>query len=176
MNTEQSKPVSHIRAGLMISAAIILLSVVMSLFSGNGDPNGGWISYLIIIIGVSFFVQQYGKARQFQPGFGELFSYGFKTTTIIALCFVVYLLVLSQVAPQLKEAAMEATRQQLETSKNLSESDVDQALKLADRFFWILLIGTSLFFFVFIGAIGALLGAAITKKGQQPPIEQNFSE
>lgn len=174
-NMEETKPISHIKAGLIISFAIILLSVFMS-FLGGGDPKGGWISYIIIIVGITFFVQHYGKSMAYRMSFGELFSYGFKTTTIIALVFVLYLIILSFFAPQLKDTVMEATRTQLETQKSLTDSDIDQAMKLTDKFFWVVLIGTSLFFFVFIGAIGSLIGAAITKKNPQNPFEQNTSE
>lgn len=174
-NIEPSKSISHIKAGLILSSAIILLSVLIA-FTGGGDPKGGWISYLIIIVGITFFVQHHGKSMDYRLSFGELFSYGFKTTTIITLVFVLYLVALSFMAPQLKENVMEATRVQLEAQKSLSDSDIDQAMQLTDRYFWVVLIGTSLFFFVFIGAIGSLIGAAITKKTPANPFEQNTAE
>ncbi|HYO21964.1 MAG TPA: hypothetical protein VER36_06135, partial [Flavisolibacter sp.] len=61
---EETKPVSHIVAGLIISLAVILFSVVMQFATGSqAGPGAGWITYLIIIAGLVIFIQRYGKAK-----------------------------------------------------------------------------------------------------------------
>jgi hypothetical protein len=170
---EEKKPVSHIVAGLLISLAVIVFSVVMTFVAGGGaDPRGGWISYLIIIIGLVIFIQRYGKAKNNQVTFGELFSYGFKATTMIILLFVIFLLILSYIKPEIKQGVLEATRMEFEKQKNITDKEIDTMMEMTNKYFWIVLIGTSMFFFALIGAIGSLIGAAITKKQPKDPFEQ----
>jgi hypothetical protein len=170
---EEKKPISHLVAGLLIALAIILFSVILT-FTGGGssDPKGGWISYLIIIIGLTIFINLYGKAKNNQVSFGELFSYGFKATTMIVLLFVIFLLILSFVMPEIKQKVLEATRLEMEKQKGITEAEIDTMIKTVNKYFWVILIGTSMFFFVLIGAIGSLIGAAITKKEPKNPFEQ----
>lgn len=170
---EEKKPISHIAAGLLISAAVILYSVVMNFTAGgSSDPKGGWVSYLIIIIGLLVFINLYAKAKNYQVTFGDLFSYGFKATTMIVLLSVVFMIVLSFVMPEIKTKVMEATRLEMEKQKNITDAEIDSMIQSVNKFFWVILIGTSMFFFVLIGAIGSLIGAAVTKKLPKNPFEQ----
>jgi hypothetical protein len=65
--------------------------------------------------------------------------------------------------PEFKEKAMEEARKGME-NKNLSDEQIDKAFEFTRRFFTVLLIGGTLVYYLFIGAIAALIGAAITKK------------
>ena len=169
---EEKKPMSHIVAGLLIALAVILFSTIMTVAGGaNGGPNGGWVSYIIIILGIVFFVQRYGKAINYQATFGDYFSYGFKASMIVVLLFVVFLTVLSFVMPEIKEKVMEATRLELEKQKNVTDSDINNVLQMTNKYFWVIMIGTSVFFFCLIGAVGSLIGAAVTKKLPKNPFE-----
>jgi len=169
---EEGKPISHIVAGLLIALIVVVLSIVIGLVGGGGiGPSGGWISFLIIIIGLIFFIQHFGKTKNNEVSFGALFSYGFKATTMIVLLNVVYLLILSFAAPELKQQGLEATRQGLEQQKLTSE-EMNKMMEMTNKYFWIILIGTSMFLIAVFGAIGSLLGAAITKKPTKNPFGQ----
>lgn len=170
---EEKKPISHIVAGLLIALGVILFSVIMNFASGNsGDPRGGWISYLIIIVGLIIFIQRYGKFKNHEVTFGELFSYGFKATTMIVLLFVIFLMILAFAMPDIKQNVLDATRLELEKQKGMNDDEIETMMEMTNKYFWVVLIGTSVFFFVLIGTIGSLIGAAITKKGPKNPFEQ----
>ena len=164
---------SPIVAGLLISLAVILFSVIMT-FAGNGsqNPSGGWISYVIIIGGLVFFINQYGKAINYQATFGEYFSYGFKPTTMVVLLFVIFLFILALAMPQIKQQVVEATRLELEKQKKATDKEIETMVEMTNNYFWVILIGTAVFFFVLIGCIGSLIGAAVTKKEPKNPFEQ----
>jgi hypothetical protein len=168
---EEKKQVNPLIAGVFISLFIIVISTAMSIIAKT-DPVGGWISYLIIIIGLVFFINRYGDARNNQVTFGELFSYGFKATTMIVLIFVLFLFILSFVTPEMKQKVLEATQLELEKQKNISDDQIKTMTDGINKYFWVVLIGTTMFLFVLIGCIGSLLGAAITKKQPKNPFEQ----
>jgi TRAP-type mannitol/chloroaromatic compound transport system permease large subunit len=168
----EGKPISHITAGLIIAAAIIILSVVMSIAGAGNDPGGGSISYIVMILGLVLFIRQHGKATDYTQSFGELFSYGFKATTMVILIFVVFLIAMSYIQPELKQKVMEATRLELEKRKNFTDTEIDRMMDMTSRYFWIVLIGTSMFFLALVGAVGSLIGAAVTKKRSNNPFEQ----
>ncbi|MDB5205635.1 MAG: hypothetical protein JWR72_710 [Flavisolibacter sp.] len=168
---EEKKQVNPLIAGVIISLIIIVFSITLSL-TGGGDPKGGWISYLIIIGGLVFFIKRYGDAKNNKVTFGELFSYGFKATTMIVLLFVAFLFVLSFVTPELKQKVLEATQLEMEKQKNVTDEQIRTITDGINKYFWVFLIGSTMFVFVLIGCIGSLLGAAITRKQPKNPFEQ----
>lgn len=171
---ENKKPISHVVAGLVIAGIVIAISMVMMLISKNaaGKPGSGWITYVVIIGGLIFFINQYGKANDYQTSFGNLFSYGFKATTVYTVLFVGFLILFSVLFPDFKLSAMEAARTQMETQKGITEDQMEKSLEMVNKYFWVFAIGGTMVGFVIIGAIGSLIGAAITKKRPQNPFEQ----
>ena len=166
---------SPLVAGLLIAIAVILFSAIMTFSSGGGNPSGGWISYVIIIAGLIFFINRYGNAINYEATFGQYFSYGFKATTMIVLLSVIFLLSLAFLMPEMKQQVVDATRLELEKQKNVTEKEIDTMMEMTNKYFWVILIGTSVFFFVLIGCVGSLLGAAITKKEPKNPFGQTTS-
>jgi len=171
---ESTKPISHIVAGLIIAGIVIVLSMVMMMVAKGaaGSPGSGWITYLVIIGGLVFFINQYGKWHNYHTSFGDLFSYGFKATTVYTVLFVGFLILFSLIFPDFKSNAMEAARMQMETQKGINEDQIEKSLQIADKYFWVLAIGGTMLGFVVIGAIGSLIGAAVTKKRPHNPFEQ----
>ena len=169
----EKKPMSPIVAGLLIAVMVIVFSAIMTFSSGaGGSPSGGWISYLIIIAGLIFFINRHGSAINYEASFGQYFSYGFKATTMIVLLWVVFLMILAFSMPEMKQQVVDATRLELEKQKNVTEKEIDTMMEMTNKYFWVILIGTTVFFFVLIGCIGSLIGAAITKKQPKNPFEQ----
>lgn len=171
---ETKKPISHVVAGLLIAGLVIVLSLATMLFSKEAatKPGSGWISYLIIAGGLVFFITQYGKANNYQTSFGDLFSYGFKATAVYTLLFVGFLILVAALFPDFKTNAMEAARTQMETQKGVNEDQIEKGMQMMEKYFWAFAIGGTTLGFVIIGAIGSLIGAAVTKKRPQNPFEQ----
>ncbi|MFL5741156.1 MAG: DUF4199 domain-containing protein [Flavisolibacter sp.] len=170
---EQKKPISHITAGLLIAAILIVFSIIMSVFNGStARPGSGWVNYLVIIAGLILFIYLYGNARNNEVGFGDLFSYGFKATAMMTLVFVIFLVIVSFTFPELKEKALEAARSEMERQGKLNDSDIDKGMNIVQKYFWVFLIGGSMLGFIIIGAIGSLIGAAVTPKRPHNPLDQ----
>lgn len=169
---EQKKPISHVIAGLLIAAIVIVLSMAMMMFAKQkASPGGGWLTYLIIIGGLILFTNMYAKAHNNSLSFGDLFSYGFKTTAVYTVIFIGFLILFSVIFPDFKNNAIDAMRTELENQKGYNEDQAEKGIALMQKYFWVFAIGGTMLGFVIVGAIGSLLGAAIAKKNPQNPFE-----
>ena len=165
------KPISPLIAGLLI-AGVIILFAVLSVVTGSSTTGGlGFLQYLLVIIALIFLISMYAKAHNNTKTFGELFGYGFKTTTIYTLVFLVFLGIYLASTPEIKEKSLEAAREEME-KQGRKESEIEQGMAIADKFFWIAVIGGTMFFLVLVGTVGSLIGAAIPKKNAIQPIDQ----
>lgn len=170
---ETRKPISHITAGLLIAGIVIVLSMVTMLFTHNaGNPGSGLFNYIIIIGGLIFFVNLYGKSNNYQLGFGDLFSYGFKATAVYTILFIGFLVLFALIFPDFKATQIEIARTAMENQKGVSEEQAEQGMQMMNKYFWVFAIGGTTLMFVIIGAIGSLLGAMVTKKSPHNPFEQ----
>jgi len=169
---EQKKPITHIAAGLIIAALIILFAITINFLGLTQEKGLGAIQYLIIIGGLVFFIYQHGKAHGYSKGFGDLFAFGFKTTAVFTAIYVVFIVLFFLLFPDIKEKTLEMAREKMGENSKLSESDIDKSVEMARKFFWVGVVGGSMLVFIIIGAIGSLLGAAITKKRPNTSIDQ----
>ncbi|HVK97472.1 MAG TPA: DUF4199 domain-containing protein [Flavisolibacter sp.] len=168
---EETKTTSHIKAGLMISAVIIVLSLVLSVLGAGGTIGRGFHAFLIIGAGLVYFINRYAKDNNFNKSFGELFTYGFKTTSIFTLVFILFVIAFSIMDPDTKKQFLDLTRTELER-KNMTDSEIDTYMSFLDKYYLIVMAGGTLLSYIVIGAIGSLLGAAITKKNPPNPMDQ----
>lgn len=164
---------THVVAGLLIAGLVIVLSLVMMLFAkSTSSPGSGWLTYLVIIGGLIFCINAYAKAKENFVTFGELFSFGFKSTAVYTVIFIGFLILVSLLFPDFKTSAIEAVRTEMENQKNYNEDQAEQAIAMMEKYFWVFAIGGTMLGFVIVGAIGSLLGAAIAKKRPVNPFEQ----
>ncbi len=171
---EERKPLSHTLVGLTIAVLLIIISMITMLVAGNtAKPGSGLITYAIIIIGLIVFINLYGKSKNNNVVFGDLFSYGFKATAVYTVIFIGFLILFSLLYPDFKANAVEATRTQLETQRGITGQQAEQSMAVMEKYFWVLAIGGTTLFFVIVGAIGSLIGAAITKKNPQTLFHQS---
>jgi predicted membrane protein len=169
---EQKKPITHTTAGLLIAALIIIYAIITQFLGLTQQKGLSLLQYVIIIGGLIFFVNQYGKANNYTKSFGDLFAFGFKSTAVFTSIYIIFIIIFFLVFPDIKEKALETARQQMEQNGKLNDADVDRAVEMARKFFWVGVVGGSLLFFIIIGAIGSLIGAGITKKRPNNPFDQ----
>lgn len=170
---ESKKPISTIVAGLILAFALIVMSSIFSLAGDSTSrPGGGWISYLIIIGGLILFIHLYAKSQNNYVSFGDLFSYGFKTTAMMTLVFLIFIVILAIAFPEMKEKALEAARDEMEGQRRMSDSDIETGMELMEKYFWVFMAGATMLGFLIVGCIGSLIGAAITKKNPKNPMHQ----
>lgn len=166
---EPKKPISHLVAGLIIAGLLIIFTCVVY-FAGLQNSALNWLQYAIIIGGLIIFINLYGKAMNNQVSFGNLFSYGFKTTAFLALIIIAFFVIFFIAFPDIKEKGLEMARQKMEEQGKMTQDQIDQGMQMAHKMFWAFTIGGIMLAYAIIGAIGSLIGAAVTKK---QPINPN---
>lgn len=169
---EEKKPISHIVAGLIIAAILVVYSILIQFLDLSQNQAMGWISYVILLGGLILFVNLYGKAKDHQVTFGNLFSYGFKATAIVTLIMVLFIIIFFMAFPEFKDKIVEAAREGMEKQGKMTDDQIDQGLAMFERNFILFSAGGALFMYLILGAIGSLIGAAITKKQPRSPFEQ----
>ena len=169
---EEKKPISHFVAGLIIAAILIVYSILIQFMGLSQNQSMGWITYIILVGGLILFVNLYGKAKNNQVTFGNLFSYGFKATAIITLIMVLFIVIFFMSFPEYKEKIVEGMREGMEKQGKMSDEQIDDFLEKFKNNFLLISAGGVLFMYLVVGAISSLIGAAITKKQPRSPFDQ----
>jgi uncharacterized membrane protein YciS (DUF1049 family) len=160
----QKKPISNIIAGLILCAILIIYSIFLN-FTGLQTNQGlSWLTYLIFVAGVIYFVIAFGKANDSNVTFGNLFAYGFKVTAVVAIIFIVFEIVFNLIFPEFRDKIYEMMRQKFEEQGKLTDDQINTALDMTKKFFMVGLIAGSALFFSIFGVIAGLIGAAVAKK------------
>jgi hypothetical protein len=171
---QENKAITHVTAGIIIGAVLILLSC-LTIYLTKGDNSNSalqWLNYIIMIAGLIIFINLYGKSRDYRETFGNLFSYGFKTTAVFTLLLLAFVVLFNIIFPDFKEKGFEMARQKMEEEGKLSDTQIDQGIQMVKKYFWAFAIGGTILANLIVGAIGSLIGAAITKKRPYNPLDQ----
>lgn len=168
---EPKKPISHFIAATVIAAVLIVYTLLLQFTGLWKNQAMAWISYVFIVGGLIIFINQYGNALNNQVTFGNLFSYGFKTTAFLVLIMIAFTIILFLIFPEIKEKMVEIARQRME-DRNTPEDQINTAIETWQKMFWVFTIGGLILVYAIVGAIGSLIGAAVTKKKPVNPLDQ----
>ena len=167
----EKKVNSPVTIGLIISLILILISLAIY-FTGMYTET--WIQYLtgcLLLGSIIWAVVNHGKERNNTASFGNLFAFGFKVTAIVTVLVILYSVLSTYIFPDAKEKVMEIARQQAFKNANGNESAIEQGLAWYEKNFTLMMVITVLFWYLVIGVIGSLIGAAVTKKRPSTPFE-----
>ena len=129
-----------------------------------------WVQWLTLgiywaaIIGVCI---SFSKEMNGEVTFGQIFSHGFKTASIVTLISIASFIITYFIMPEIKEKSLEIAREEMAKDPKMTEEIINQSIQWTEKFFLVFGIVGSLFGFALTGAIGALIGAAVSKKN--PP-------
>ena len=161
----EKKPISTIVVGAIICLLMIIYTLILNLNNLQGNSQLSWISYIIVIAGICFFVVKYGKDRLGKVTFGNLFAYGFKSTAALIIFFIVFIIIFYLLFPEYKQQMLDIVKEKaMEKATAENRENIEKGVDMFSKFFWVGLIAGSMFSFALLGAIGSLIGAAVTKK------------
>ena len=160
---------SHVSKGLIIGLVLVVLAIA-AYFSGQQNATWNkWAGNIILIAGVIWACISYGKQMNNHVTFGNVFAHGFKTTVVATLISLVFSIIFLLLFPEMKEQGIELARQELEGQGKMSDEQIDTALEITRNYFWPIMIGGILLGSLFMGVVGSLIGAALTKKTPSSP-------
>jgi hypothetical protein len=154
--------------GIVIALILIVLALVTYFLNLETTSALQWLGYIIFIAGVIWSVNLYGKQINHVSTFGNYFAHGFKVAAVVTVIMLLYVIIFIYLFPDMKEKGIEAARKKLEAKGNMSQDQISQALEFTRKFFMVIAIAGTLFFYLVVGAIASLIGAGITKRNSVP--------
>jgi amino acid transporter len=170
----KKKPTSPAVKGLIISVFLILFSVATTVFSVERNTYLGLVPLIIMVVGIVWACISYSKDMYGNVTFGNIFVHGFKTSALVAGMMTLFILLLFNVImPEAFDRVMDEARKQMEKGNNMSEDQRNQGMAMARKVALITIpLGTA-FVYLAGGAICSLIGAAVSKKTDNPvPFDQ----
>ena len=161
----EKKPITTKTAGIILFLAMAVYSLILNFGKFQANTSLTWLSYLLFIGGLIFFVVKYGKDMNDNVTFGNLFAYGFKTTAVTAVLFIAFTVLFYLIFPEFKDQLLDVARQNaLKGAKEADKENIEKGMEMFARFFWAFMIGGIMISYALQGVIGGLIGAAIAKK------------
>jgi len=154
-----------LKFGLITGFGLILYALVLHLLGLAADQSFGWISYLILITGLIYGINEYKKSNNGIMPYGKGLGVG---TLIAAIAgsidgFFTYLYV-KFIDDSIISIILEKQIESFE-ERGMDEEQIDQAIFWTEKFLTPAMMMFSAFFqFLFVGFILTLIIAAIMKK------------
>jgi NADH:ubiquinone oxidoreductase subunit 6 (subunit J) len=168
----ENKKLSNLNAGLLLFLLMVVFTLIINMGGFQRNSKLNWLSYLIIVCGITLLVIKYGKDMGNNVTFGNLFGYGFKTIAITTIFFIAFSLLFYTVFPEYKTQLLEISRENaMQKATPENREQMEKGIEMFQRFFWVAMIAGILVSFAILGAIGSLIGAAIAKKEPNQVIE-----
>jgi Protein of unknown function (DUF4199) len=166
----ETKITTHITKGLILSLVLIVINLIGHLLNIYLEPWFGWAGAAIFLAGIVWSTNIYGTQMNNNVTFGNLFGHGFKVTAVvICITFVFTILSVYVLFPDTIDQIIQYQTEKAIQSGKMTSEQLEQALPMMKKFTPIGIFAGSVFIDAIIGALGALIGAAITKKKPQDP-------
>lgn len=155
---------THKTYGLITGLIIVVLSAVIYVTGMQQASWVQWVLYAVFLGGLVLNASAFSKANGGTVSFGQLFSSGFKTTAIIVLLVVAWVIASVYIFPDMKENAIELARAKMEQEGKLDADTMETALNVTRNNFTTFVVMGSLFGYMILGLIFSLIAAAVTPR------------
>ncbi len=170
----EKKVTSHITKGLIISLILIVLSLISYFTDSQQASWSQWSQNIILFGGIIWACISFGNQMNNQVTFGNVFAHGFKVSAVITCISILFTIIFLLAFPEVKEKSLELARTEMEKAGNMGDEQIEQAIGMASRLFYVFAIGGIVFLYLIIGVIASLIGAAVTKKQPKTPFENQL--
>jgi hypothetical protein len=167
----EPKKVTHLMTGGILAGVLILYSVILIVTDQLANQSLTWISYVFMIGLLIYFIREFGKANENNKTFGELFSFGFKASAFATIILLAFQVIFNLLFPETQERIMEISREKMAEDPRVTDEQIEMALSFTKKFYLVFLIAGTIFSTLIFGAIGSLIGAAVTKKNPTSPFQ-----
>lgn len=154
--------------GALIAVLLIAFAVTIQLMGDfRTSQKYSWVQFAIIIVGVIWACITYTRQMAGAVTFGSVFAHGFKVTAIFTIIYIIFtILSIKFLFPDMVDKAMEITREKMESDPQAKDNPerIEQGLAMVRKNFLVFAVLGVMVMDVLVGAIAALIGAAVAKK------------
>ena len=169
----ENKITSHIIKGAIISGFGILLSIIVSVFNLYEVSWINYINYAITMGGLIYSCILFANENNNNVSFGNIFAHGFKTTSVIIVITVLYVVLsLKVLFPEMSDKIVEIARKKMAENPQMTDEMIEQALGMTKKFLFPFAIGGAIIGTAIMGVIASLIGAGIAKKNPVDPFSE----
>lgn len=157
---------THIKYGLIIAAVLIVIYLLLS-YTGLKHINAAnYLPSLALTLLSMLNVLNYNRLCNGELTFGNAFAYGFKSIAVTTIIMIIYSVISATLLfPEMKEIAYQETIKALQQQGNTLPADIERTAKEnVNRYYIPLSISSALMSTLITGALGAVIGAALSKK------------
>jgi hypothetical protein len=147
MEKKVSTPVT---VGIVLSLVIIVWSIVVYLTGLYMQTWSQYVGLVIMVGGILYGVLNHGKEKNHEVTFGNLFGFGFKVAAV-ATCLVILYSILSNLSA--------------------NQEQVEKGMEMFEKNYNLFIVIFIVFWYLVIGVITSLIGAAIAKKNPPTPFD-----
>lgn len=166
----ETKVTTPLTKGIIITLVLIVFGLLLYFIDKMQHPALTYIQYALFLAGIIWACITYSQQLNANVTFGNLFAHGFKVTAVITALMLIYtVLALNFLFPDMVDKSIAMSRQKMESSGKVTDSQIDQQLNMVRDHFTLFAVAGIIIGFAIFGAISSLIGAAVAKKKPQTP-------
>jgi len=167
----------HIMYGFITGIVMVITSLIIYITDISFKPGGEktiYVVYLPFLVGIISNSMAYSKANNSFVTFGNIFGSCFKATMIIILVMIGWGIISSVVFPEMKEKTLRKIQETLMKSQKMTDEQIDAYMSFMTKHWNTIVIGGTVLYNLFFGAIFSLIGGLAAKKNAVQPTADNF--
>ena len=169
----EKKISSPVTVGIILSLILIVLSIVIYLAGLYTKTWANYVGLVILFAGIVWAIINHSKEKNGDVTFGSLFAFGFKVAAVSACLVVIYSVLSGYIFPDAKQKMIEIARQKAMENPNATSDQVEKGMELFEKNYNLFIVIGVVFWYLIIGVITSLIGAAVAKKNKTP-FDQSF--
>jgi len=159
---------------LITAAAMMVVALVIDRYFRTQAPGLQYLAYLIYAAGIAWVMIPPALAGGRSPGFGQLFSTGFRCFVLVTLLMVAFTWLFMKMRPEIKSESLSEIRKELSKQPDLTPDDAEKNMDRATKYYDVMMVSMAIFGYLSTGAlITALLALVISvfrKKNEMLPL------
>jgi uncharacterized membrane protein len=159
---------THVAYGAITGVVMVIIGLVAYVTGIAFNPAMRYIGYIPFLIGIILNAMAFSKQHDGFVTFGNVFGSCFKAVMIVALVMVLWSIVSLFAFPEMKQKAMEIAQENLVKNK-MSDDQIEKSMAFMRKGYGTLIIASTVFGTLIVGAIFSLIAAGVVKKKGSSP-------
>lgn len=150
--------------GAITAAAMIAIALITYYSGMPADSSFQYLVYVAYAGGIIWTILAYKNSEKYTGRFWDNFNQGFRCFIIVTLIMVLFTAVFSKMHPEFAEESAKLYKEDLVKSNSKTPVEVDEVVKKYKNGYTMMLVYSSIFGYLIIGAIITAVTAALTTR------------